>query len=94
MVTQKKLIVTVCKDAQFRGYLIAPRCYNKVIENQIEIFIMLSGNQLISTIKSLPDADIKQVVKTCGYTSIQKNGTEKLNFTDFYVAVLKAKGSL
>ena len=55
---------------------------------------MLSGNQLISTIKSLPDADIKQVVKTCGYTSIQKNGTEKLNFTDFYVAVLKAKGSL
>ena len=94
MVTQKKLIVTVHIDAQFRGYLIAPRCYNRVIENQIEIFIMLSGNQLISTIKSLPDADIKQVVKTCGYTSIQKNGTEKLNFTDFYVAVLKAKGSL
>ena len=55
---------------------------------------MLSGNQLISNIKSLPDADIKQVVKTCGYTSTQKNGTEKLNFTDFYVAVLKAKGSL
>ena len=55
---------------------------------------MLSGNQLISTIKSLPDADIKQMVKTCGYTSIQKNGTEKLNFTDFYTAVLKAKGSL
>ena len=94
MVTQKKLIVTVHIDAHFRGYLIAPRCYNRVIENQIEIFIMLSGNQLISTIKSLPDADIKQVVKTCGYTSIQKNGTEKLNFNDFYVAVLKAKGSL
>ena len=37
---------------------------------------MLSGNKLISTIKSLPDADIKQVIKTCGYTSIQKNGTE------------------
>ena len=55
---------------------------------------MLSGNQLISTIKSLPDADIKQVVKTCGYTSKQKNGTEKLNFNDFYIAVLKAKGSL
>ena len=55
---------------------------------------MLSGNQLISTIKCLQDEDIKQVVKTCGYTSIQKNGAEKLNFNDFYVAVLKAKGSL
>ena len=55
---------------------------------------MLSGNQLISTIQSLPDAEIEQLVKTCGYTSVQKNGTEKLNFNDFYVAVLKAKGSL
>ena len=55
---------------------------------------MLSGNQLISTIKSLPDAEVEQLVKTCGYTSVQKNGTEKLNFNDFYVAVLKAKGSL
>ena len=55
---------------------------------------MLSGNQLIRTVKSLPDADIKQVVKTCGYVRIQKNGTEKLNFTEFYTALLKAKGSL
>ncbi len=55
---------------------------------------MLSGNQLISTIKSLPDAKIEQVVKTCGYVRIQKNGTEKLNFTEFYTALLKAKGSL
>ena len=54
---------------------------------------MLSGNQLISTIKSLPDADIKQVVKTCGYTSTQKNGTEKLNFNDFYIALLTAKAN-
>ena len=55
---------------------------------------MLTGNQLINTIKSQPDMNEKELVRTCGYTSIQKNGTEKLNFTEFYAAVLKAKGSL
>ena len=55
---------------------------------------MLTGIQLINTIKSLPDMDEKELVRTCGYSHTQKNGTEKLNFTDFYVAVLKAKGSL
>ena len=62
--------------------------------NKCEFFIMLKGNQLINRVKSLPDADIKQLVKTCGYTSVQKNGTEKLNFTDFYMALLSAKADL
>ena len=52
---------------------------------------MLSGNQLINTVQSLPEADIKEVVKTCGYISTRKDGTDKLNFTDFYVALLSAK---
>jgi len=55
---------------------------------------MLSGNQLINTVQSLPDADIKEVVRSCGYISTQKNGTQKLNFTDFYIALLTAKGDL
>ncbi len=62
--------------------------------NKCEFFIMLKGNQLINTVKSLPDADIKQLVKTCGYTSTRKNGAEQLNFTDFYMALLSAKGEL
>ena len=52
---------------------------------------MLSGNQLINTVQSLPEADIKQLVKTCGYISTRKDGTQKLNFNDFYVALLTAK---
>ena len=52
---------------------------------------MLSGNQLINTVQSLPEANINQLVKTCGYTSTQKDGTEKLNFNDFYIALLTAK---
>ncbi len=62
--------------------------------NKCEFIIMLTGNQLLNTVQSLPEADIKQLVKTCGYTSTRKNGAEKLNFTDFYMALLSAKGEL
>ena len=62
--------------------------------NKCEFFIMLKGNQLLNTVQSLPEADIKQLVRTCGYTSTRKNGAEKLNFTDFYMALLSAKGEL
>ena len=54
---------------------------------------MLTGNQLINTIKSLPDMNEKELVRTCGYSHTQKNGTEKLNFTDFYIALLTAKAN-
>ena len=52
---------------------------------------MLSGNQLINTVQSIPEADIKEVVRSCGYISTQKDGTQKLNFNDFYIALLSAK---
>ena len=52
---------------------------------------MLSGNQLINTVQSLPEADINAVVRSCGYISTRKDGTQKLNFNDFYVALLTAK---
>ena len=61
------------------------------IYNKRELFIMLSGNQLLTTVKSLPDADIKELARTCGYISTRKDGTQKLNFNDFYVALLTAK---
>ena len=54
---------------------------------------MLSGNQLLTTVQSLPEADIKDLVRSCGYISTRKDGTEKLNFNDFYVALLTAKAN-
>tara|TARA_R100000231_G_scaffold24256_1_gene22593 strand:+ start:120 stop:320 length:201 start_codon:yes stop_codon:yes gene_type:complete len=62
--------------------------------NKCEFIIMLTGTQLLNTVQSLPEANIDQLVKTCGYTSTRKNGAEKLNFTDFYMALLTAKGEL
>ena len=54
---------------------------------------MLSGNQLLTTVQSLPEAHINEVVRTCGYISTRKDGTQKLNFTDFYIALLTAKAN-
>ena len=65
--------------------------YNRYIRNEFEFIIMLSGNQLLNTVKSLPDADVKELARTCGYISTRKDGTQKLNFNDFYVALLTAK---
>ena len=54
---------------------------------------MLSGNQLLTTVQSLPDADIKDLVRSCGYISTPKDGTQKLDFNDFYIALLTAKAN-
>ena len=81
--------MTVYKDA-YKRPIIWP--YVGIIGIYETIFIMLSGNQLINTVRSLPEADIKEVVRSCGYISTRKDGTQKLNFTDFYIALLTAKG--
>ena len=85
--------MTVYKDAYKSPFLFA---YIGIIGiyNKRELFIMLSGNQLINTVQSLPEADIKEVVRSCGYISTRKDGTQKLNFNDFYIALLSAKGDL
>ena len=84
--------MTVYKDAYIKP-IICPSIAIIGIYKRIEFFIMLSGNQLINTVQSLPDADIKEVVKSCGYISTRKDGTQKLNFTDFYMALLTAKAN-
>ena len=84
--------MTVYKDA-YKRLILCPSIAIIGIYKQIEFFIMLSGNQLLTTVQSLPDADIKEVVKTCGYISTRKDGTQKLNFNDFYIALLTAKAN-
>ena len=84
--------MTVYKDAYKRRFLF-PRFDIIGIYERIEFIIMLSGNQLLNTVKSLPEADVKELARTCGYISTRKDGTQKLNFNDFYVALLTAKAN-
>ena len=84
--------MTVYKDA-YKRLILCPYIGIIGLYNKRELFIMLSGNQLINTVQALPEADIKEVVRSCGYISTRKDGTQKLNFTDFYIALLTAKAN-
>ena len=53
---------------------------------------MLTGAELLSKVKELGDVSKSDLVRGCGYVSAKKDGTERLNFTAFYEALLEAKG--
>lgn len=52
----------------------------------------LVGAELLAKVKDLGGADKSDLVRACGYVSTKRDGTERLNFTAFYEAVLAAKG--
>jgi hypothetical protein len=53
---------------------------------------MLTGSDLLAKVKELGDASKSELVRACGYVSTKKDGSERLNFTAFYEALLEAKG--
>jgi hypothetical protein len=53
---------------------------------------MLTGSELLAKVKDLGDTNKSDLVRACGYVSTKKDGTERLNFTAFYEALLNAKG--
>ena len=52
----------------------------------------LTGPDLLAKIKEVGEASKSELVRSCGYLSTKKDGTERLNFTAFYEALLEAKG--
>jgi hypothetical protein len=52
----------------------------------------LSGSELIAKVKELGDVSKSELVRAAGYVSSKKDGSERLNFTAFYEALLDAKG--
>ena len=55
---------------------------------------MLTGNQLIKTIEENTDLNKSDIVKICGYTSVRKDGSIKLNYTEFYQAIMLVTSKL
>lgn len=53
---------------------------------------MLSGSALLAKLRELPDASKAELVRACGYVSLKRDGSERLNYTAFYEALLIAKG--
>ena len=52
----------------------------------------LTGAELLTLVKDMGDASKSDLVRAAGYLSIKKDGSERLNFTAFYEALLEAKG--
>ena len=53
---------------------------------------MLSGQELLSKVKEMGDASKSELATACGYVSKKKDGSDRVNFTAFYEALLNAKG--
>ena len=53
---------------------------------------MLTGSDLLSKIKENGEMSKADLVRSCGYVSTKKDGSEKINFDDFHLAMLEAKG--
>ena len=52
----------------------------------------LTGSELLTKVKEQGDASKSDLVRSAGYVSTKKDGSERLNFTAFYEALLAAKG--
>jgi hypothetical protein len=52
----------------------------------------LTGSELRTKVKEQGDASKSDLVRAAGYVSTKKDGSERLNFTAFYEALLEAKG--
>lgn len=52
----------------------------------------LTGKTLLQKVKELSHLPRRETAKHCGYYSVTKDGQVRVNLTDFYDAVLGAKG--
>jgi hypothetical protein len=53
---------------------------------------MLTGTELLAKVKDLGEASKTKLVRATGYVSTKEDGSERLNFTAFYEALLEARG--
>ena len=53
---------------------------------------MLTGSELLAKVKDLGDVSKSDLATACGYVSKKKDGSDRINFTAFYEALLNAKG--
>lgn len=52
----------------------------------------LTGKALLNKVKELSHLPRRETAKRCGYYSVTKNNLDRVNLTDFYDAVLEARG--
>lgn len=53
---------------------------------------MLKGQELLAKIKAMGEASKSDIARACGYVTTKKDGSERINFTAYYEAIIEAKG--
>ena len=53
---------------------------------------MLEGDRLLARLDQLRGLSRSELVRSCGYATRSEDGREHLHFSDFYEAILEAKG--
>ncbi len=53
---------------------------------------MLKGSSLLTRVRELGSVPKADLVRACGYVGTTRDGSERLNYTAFYEALLEAKG--
>ena len=53
---------------------------------------MLTGAELLDKVKEVGDVPKTELAKACGYVITKKDEAEQVKFTQFYEALLEAKG--
>lgn len=53
---------------------------------------MLRGDSLLEKIDQMREMSRSELVRACGYVERSEDGREHLRFTEFYEAILQAKG--
>jgi AbrB family looped-hinge helix DNA binding protein len=57
-----------------------------------ETIAPLTGKALLQKVKELGNLSRRETAKRCGYSTPTKNGQTRVNLTEFYDALLAAKG--
>jgi hypothetical protein len=61
-------------------------------QTTVEKIVPLTGKALKTKLKELSHLKKSETAKACGYYSVAKDGTVKVNLTKFYDAVLQSQG--
>jgi len=56
------------------------------------VTIPLTGKTLLQKVKELSQLPRRETAKRCGYYTVTKNNQVRVNLTDFYDAILAARG--
>ena len=70
----------------------SPQIVGYASEAQHFLLLMLIGQELLAEIKQSGHLPKTELVRLCGYVKNNNDGTERVLFTQFYEALLEAKG--